>query len=125
MRKYLFTLLLAVTAATAQAAPYRYLSFCTTDGAIASFPLEGLDLAIEGNTLRVGEETLLIGNLSRMYFSDTDDTVTGIAQLQATQTVAPSATVYDLNGKKVSANEMPSGVYLVKTQGETCKMIVR
>lgn len=125
MRKYLFTLLLAVTGATAQAVPYRYLSFCTTDGAIASFPLDGIDLAIEGNTLRVGEETLLIGNLSRMYFSDTDDTVTGIAQVQTTQAVDPSATVYDLHGKKVSASEMTSGVYLVKTQGKTCKIIVR
>ncbi len=125
MRKYLFTLLLAVTGATAQAVPYHYLSFCTTDGAIASFPLDGLDLAIEGNTLRVGEETLLIDNLSHMYFSDTDDTVTGIAQVQTTQIIDQSATVYDLHGKKVPANEMTSGVYIVKTQGKTCKIIVR
>lgn len=124
MRKYLFTLLLAAMAATAQAEPYSYLSFCTTDGAVASFPVEGLDLAIEGNTLRVGEETLLISNLDRMYFSDTDNTTTGIARVQSSQ-VDPSATVYDMHGKKVTVKEMTAGVYLVKTQGKTCKMIVR
>ena len=101
-----------------------YLTLETTDGAKASIPVESLTLTISGNTLTTDSQTFLLSNLSRMYFSMTDETVSGIEEI--TSAALDEAThIYDLQGHKVSKEQMKKGVYVVKTKNKTYKMIVR
>ncbi len=103
---------------------YTYLTLETTDGAKASIPVESLTLTISGNTLTTDSQTFLLSNLSRMYFSMTDETVSGIEE--NTSAALDEAThIYDLQGHKVSKEQMKKGVYVVKTKNKTYKMIVR
>ena len=103
---------------------YTYLTFETTDGAKASIPVESLTLTISGNTLTADSQTFILSNLSRMYFSTTDETVSGIEEITST-TLDEATDIYDLQGHKVSKEKMKKGIYVVKTKNKTYKMIVR
>lgn len=108
---------------------YPYLVIETTDGAKAYFPTSSLALNISGSTLKAGSNSFTLSNLSKMYFSKSDETITGIKS--ATDgTIDETAEIYDLNGKKVATgtsgkNNLPNGVYVVKTKNRTYKMIVK
>ena len=106
MKKMILLLMALAGTLTMQAEnAYAYLTLETTDGAKASIPVESLTLTISGNTLTTDSQTFLLSNLSRMYFSMTH--------------------IYDLQGHKVSKEQMKKGVYVVKTKNKTYKMIVR
>lgn len=63
---------------TVQAGDYTYLTFETTDGAKASVSVASdVTLTISGTTLTVGSQSFTLTNLSKMYFSTSDET-TGI-----------------------------------------------
>ena len=103
---------------------YTYLTLETTDGAKASIPVESLTLTVSGNALTTDSQTFLLSNLSRMYFSMTDETISGIEEI--TSAALDEAThVYDLQGHKVSKEQMKKGIYVVKTKNKTYKMIVK
>lgn len=104
-----------------QADDYSYLTFQTTAGEKVSVSTESLTLSISGTTLTAGGNTFTLTNLSKMYFTTAD--VTAIAQVNIDE-LSEKAEIYDLKGRKVSKKEMVKGVYLVKTQGKTYKMIV-
>ena len=111
-------------ALTVQADDYPYLTFETTDGAKASVSVSSLTLTISGTTLTAGEETFTLSNLSKMYFSMTNESTTGIEE--TTSTALEEATdIYDLQGHKVSKEQMKKGIYIVKTKNRTYKMIVK
>ena len=80
MKKILLLLTMLVGAMTAQAEDYTYLTFETTDGAKASVSVASdVTLTISGATLTVGSQSFTLTNLSKMYFSTTDETgTTGI-----------------------------------------------
>ena len=65
------------------------------------------------------------------YFSTTDETATGIETIDNEQlTLDDSAEIYDLKGHKIENSkllnrELPHGVYIVKTNSRTYKMIIR
>ena len=103
---------------------YTYLTFETTDGAKASVPVESLTLTISGNTLTADSQTFILSNLSRMYFSMTDETVSGIEEITSA-TLDEATDIYDLQGHKVSKEQMRKGIYVVKTKNKTYKMIVK
>ena len=124
MKKILCLFMVLVGALTAQAANYGYLTFETTDGAKASVPVESLTLTISGTTLTAGSQQFTLSNLYKMYFSATDETVTGIEEI-TTATFDEAAEIYDLKGHKISKSEMRKGVYIVKTNSRTFKLIVR
>ena len=107
-----------------QAEKYAYLTFETTDGAKASVAVSSLTLTISGNTLTAGSQTFTLSNLSKMYFSSSDETTTGIEEITSA-TLDEAAEFYDLKGHKVSKEQMRRGVYIVKTNSRTYKMIVR
>ena len=97
-----------------------------TDGAKASVSVASLTLSINGNTLTAGSQTFTLANLSRMYFSATDETTTGIEEIESDKLLIDGSTeIYDLKGRKISKTEMKKGVYIVKTQNKTYKIIVR
>ena len=109
---------------TVQAEDYAYLTFETTDGAKASVAVSSLTLTITGSTLTAGSQTFTLSNLSKMYFTASDETATGIEEITAA-TLDEAAEIYDLQGHKVSKDQMQKGVYIVKSSSRTYKMIVR
>jgi len=112
-----------VGAQIVQAEEYAYLTFETTDGEKASVAVSSLTLTINGNTLTAGSQTFILSNLSKMYFSNTNET-TAIEEI-TTATLDEAADIYDLQGHKVTKEQMKCGVYIVKTKGRTYKMIVK
>jgi len=112
-----------VGALNVQAEEYAYLTFETTDGEKASVAVSSLTLTISGNTLTAGSQTFTLSNLSKMYFSNSDET-TAIEEI-TTATLDEAADIYDLQGHKVTKAQLKRGVYIVKTKSRTYKMIVK
>jgi len=129
MKKLLSILLMMAAALTTQAADYPYLTFVTTDGAKASVSVSSLTLTVSGTTLTAGSQQFTLTNLSKMYFSATDET-TGIGDLRTDDLQLQDAEIYDLSGKKIvnsksSNSKLPNGAYIVKTKQGTYKIIVK
>ncbi len=110
----------------ATAGEYDYLTFETTDGAKASVSVDGLTLTVSGTTLTAGDQSFTLSNLSRMYFSDADET-TGIERIydSVSSDVQSATDIYDLQGKKVTKDQMIKGVYIVKSKQGTYKIAVK
>lgn len=123
MKKFLLIMMALVGALIVQAEEYAYLTFETTDGEKASVAVSSLTLTINGNTLTAGSQTFILSNLSKMYFSNTNET-TAIEEI-TTATLDEAADIYDLQGYKVTKEQMKRGVYIVKTKSRTYKMIVK
>ena len=124
MKKILLLLTILVGTLTAQAEEYSYLTFETTDGAKASVSVSDLTLTISGTTLTAGTQSFTLSNLSKMYFSTTDESTTGIEEITSA-TLDEATDIYDLQGHKVTKEQMRRGVYIVKTKQRTYKMVVR
>ena len=124
MKKIILLLTVLAGTMTAQADSYTFLTFETTDGAKASVSVEKLVLTISGTTLTAGSQSFTLSNLSKMYFSTADETTTGIEEI--TNAALDEATdIYDLQGHKVTKEQMRKGVYIVKTKNRTYKIAVR
>jgi len=117
-------LLVALAGAlTVKADSYTYLTFETTDGEKVSVSLESLTITISGTTLTTGSQSFTLTNLSRMYFTYTDET-DGIKEV--TRDALNEATeIYDLQGHKVSNEQLKKGVYIVKTKQRTYKIVTK
>ena len=124
MRKIVLFWMALVGSLTVQAGEYAYLTFEMTDGAKASLAVASLTLTISDNMLTAGSQTFALSNLSKMYFTASDETVTGIESL-TNAAIEEAAEIYDLQGHKVSKDQMRKGVYIVKSSSRTYKMIVR
>ena len=128
MKKIVLLLMTLVGALAVQAEDtYTYLTFETTDGVKASVPVSSLTLIISGNTLTAGSESFTLSNLSKMYFSNDDET-TAINEIDYSQTddlLSESTDIYDLQGHKISREQMRKGIYIIKTKSKTYKMIVK
>ena len=127
MKKLFLFLTLMVGTLTAQADGYTYLTFETTDGAKASVDVSSLPVTInlDNSTLTIGSQTFALADLSKMYFSTQSET-TGISEeLRVNSEEFASATFYDLQGHKVTKEQMKKGVYIVKTTSKTYKIVIR
>ena len=124
MKKLFLLLTVLVTTLTVQAEGYTYLTFETTDGAKASVSVENLTLTINGTTLTAGSQQFTLSNLSKMYFSTSDETATGIEEINSAS-IEEATDIYDLQGHKVTKEQMKKGAYIVKTKSRTYKMVVR
>jgi len=127
MKKLLLTLLTVASSLSVQAYDYPYLVLETSDGTTTAFSVESLCLTISDGTLKVtnssGTKSFDPSTLSKMYFS-TDGTTDGIQNLdEAVQ--SGDAQVYDLQGRKVSLDQMMRGIYVIKTQNSTRKVTVK
>lgn len=127
MKKALITLLMAIGVMTIQAEEYTYLTFETTDGAKASVQASSTTLSISGSTLTAGNKTFTLTNLSKMYFSTTDETTTDIKSVhgEATKDLLSATEIYNLCGQRIKREEATSGAYIIKTQRGNYKIIVR
>ena len=127
MKKIFLLFMALVGALTAQAGDYTYLTFETTDGAKTSVDVSSLPVTInlDNSTLTIGNQTFALADLSKMYFS-TQSESTGISEeLRVNSEELSTATFYDLQGHKVTKEQMKKGVYIVKTNGKTYKIVVK
>ena len=127
MKKKFLLFMAFVGALTAQAGDYTYLTFETTDGAKTSVDVSSLPVTInlDNSTLTIGNQTFALADLSKMYFS-TQSESTGISEeLRVNSEELSTATFYDLQGHKVTKEQMKKGVYIVKTNGKTYKIVVK
>ena len=127
MKKFIVLLLMMMGTLGVHADSYTYLTFETTDGAKISVEASSLSITISGTTLTAGSQKFTLSNLSKMYFSTSNET-TGIDRIDNGElTIENSATaIYDLQGRKVTKDEMRSGqVYIVKTKSGTHKIAVK
>lgn len=108
---------------TVHAEDYTYLTFETTDGAKVSVEASSLTITISSTTLTAGSQSFTLSNLSKMYFSSSDET-TGIETLNLSDW-NEITDIYDLNGRKVSKDQMQRGVYVIKTKSGTHKIAVK
>lgn len=123
MKKIVLLLMAWVGAQYVLADDYAYLTFETTDGAKASVAVTALTMTVSGKTLTAGSQTFELENLSKMYFSNVDET-TGIEEVTSA-TLEEATDIYDLQGHRVDKTQMRQGVYIVKTKSRTYKMVVR
>ena len=139
MKKLSLTLLILVATLTTQASlasnpspmgegsDYTYLTFETTDGTKTSVDVSSLPVTInlDNSTLTIGSQTFALADLSKMYFSKQDET-TGISEeLRVKSEEFAAATIYDLQGHQVSKDQLRKGVYIVKSNGKTYKIVVK
>ena len=127
MKKFVLLLVALVGVLTIEAADYTYLTFETTDGTKTSVDVSSLPVTInlDNATLTIGNQTFVLADLSKMYFSTQSET-TGISQIENRELETDnSADFYDLQGHKVSKDQLRKGVYIVKTQSRTYKMVVK
>mgnify|MGYP004457939847 FL=1 len=102
---------------------YSFLTIETTDGAKTNLPVETLTMSVGDGVLTVGDQNFPLANLKKMYFSD-GNVITGIDQFTidgGDEIVA----IYDLQGRKVSKDDMQNGIFVVKTKQKSTKMIVK
>ena len=124
MKKIILFMTMMVGVLTAHADSYTFLTFETTDGAKASVSVSDMTLTISGTTLIAGTQSFTLTNLSKMYFSTSDETTTGISEVMKAD-LDEATDIYDLQGHKVTKAQMRRGVYIVKTNSRTYKMVVR
>ena len=123
MKKIVLLFMALVGALAVQAEDtYTYLTFETTDGTKASVAIESLTLSINGTTLTAGTQSFTLTNLAKMYFSTTDESTTGIESISI-ESLDEATDIYDLQGHKVTKEQMRRGVYIVKTKSKTYKMV--
>ena len=125
MKKLIVLLLMIIGTLTAHATDYTYLTFETTDGAKISVEASSLSITISGTTLTAGSQKFTLSNLSKMYFSTSNET-TGLSEELKVMSEEFATAIYDLQGRKVTKDEMRSGqVYIVKTKSGTHKIAVK
>ena len=127
MKSFILGILMMVGTLPTMAESYPYLTFELTDGAKVSVSVSSLTLSFNGNTLKAGSQTFTVSNLSKMYFSSTDETnggATAIEELTADDLEGKE--IYDLNGHRLDSDaQLPRGVYIVKSKNKTCKIVVK
>ena len=107
------------------AGDYSYLTFELTDGTKASVSVAQLSLTVNGTTLTAGSQSFTLTNLAKMYFSATDESsTTGISSIDIIGN-DDITDIYDLQGHKVTKDQMKKGVYIVKTKDRTYKIAVK
>ena len=124
MKRLLLFLMMMTGTLAMQAGDYPYLTFETTDGNKVSVSTESLTLTVSGTTLTAGNQSFTLVNLSRMYFSTSDESTTGISET-VTADLNEVTDIYDLKGNKVSRSQMQKGVYIVKTPKGTFKVTAK
>ena len=127
MKSFILGILMTIVALPMMAGDYPYLTFELTDGAKVSVPVTSLTLSVNGTTLKAGSQTFTISNLSKMYFSSTDETTNGATAIEElTADDLEGKEIYDLNGHRLDSDaQLPRGVYIVKSKNKTCKIVVR
>lgn len=122
MKKMFLTAFLVTGTLSAAADDYPYLTFETADGTKTSVSASSLTISVGDGKLTVGSQEFTLSDLSKMYFSASDETTSGIDDLNSEST-SQRTTIFDLQGRKVNQGQMKRGVYVVKTSRGTSKIM--
>ena len=76
MKKILLLLTLMMGTLATHADDFPYLTFEMTDGTKVSVEVSSLTISISGTTLTAGGESFTLSDLSRMFFSTSDESST-------------------------------------------------
>lgn len=123
MKKMFLLLTIMIGTLMVHAENYTYVTFETTDGMKVSVSAASLSITISEMTLTAGDRTFPLSNLTKMYFSNSDET-SGIKIITADE-LNEASEIYDLNGSKVSKKQLQTGVYVIKSKKETYKIVVK
>ena len=134
MKKVMFLIVACLPLLAAHAESYPYLTFQKADGSLQSIGVEALEMTFQDGKLvysnSTGTGTLKLADLAAMYFSSTDataitsptaDSGDGKVEVFSLQGVS-YGTFANLQAMKES---VPTGTYIVKTNGKTQKIAVR
>ena len=133
MKRKLMTLVAIVGTLSAWADDYPYLVFQNADGSVKTVAVESLTITFSDGKLLAtnvaGTETFALSDLSKMYFSSD---ATGIEEIENGKWKMENSEIFSISGQKMSnvksqvANgQMPKGIYVVKENGKTRKVIVK
>ena len=140
MKRLLFSLLCAVMALTASAQSLDYIVLQKADGQRVEMPAAGLKITFANQTLHAvsGEQVMdfQLADLTKMFFSNTPTGVDNLmaqqeqvrivnGRLQVNAPVGTKVSVYTLDGRQVAGTCRPHGVYLVKVNGRTYKLMAK
>lgn len=124
MKKLLMTVIVMTGMLPALAGDYSYLTFELTDGTKTSVSSTALTITIQNGKLMVGSQEFNLTDLSKMYFSISDESADGIEEVNISN-LDEVTDIYDLQGRKVNKEQMKSGIYVIKTKKGTFKVSVR
>ena len=124
MKKLLMTVIVMTGILPALADDYSYLTFELTDGTKTSVSSTALTITIQNGKLMVGSQEFNLTDLSKMYFSFSDDSADVIKEVNRDD-FEEVTDIYDLQGRKVNEEQMKSGIYVIKTKKGTFKVSVR
>ncbi len=133
MKKFLIPTMALMLAMSASAETYPYLSFQTVDGSVVSLKSSNLNLTIEDGKLVVqndeGSNKFVLTDLARMFFSQSTETaITNLnTDVNSTLQVYTTSGVFlgEFDSERSLRRSVPSGIYVVKTNGKTLKMAVK
>lgn len=128
MKKFFILSLLAATSGTVLADDYAYLVFTLTDGSTQSIATEGLSLKFNDTdlTAKSGTNALTFSltSLKKMEFSN--DGTSGIETVDCSKgNIDSSSEIYDLQGHRVTKEQMRKGIYIVKDKNRTYKVNIK
>lgn len=124
MKKLLMTVIVMTGMLPALAGDYSYLTFELTDGTKTSVSSTALTITIQNGKLMVGSQEFNLTDLSKMYFSFSDDSADVIKEVNRDD-FEEVTDIYDLQGRKVNEEQMKSCIYVIKTKKGTFKVSVR
>ena len=125
MKKVILSLSMLAGSLSAMAEDYPYLTFETANGTKTSISTSSLTISIQDGKLMAGSMELTLADLSKMYFSTSDET-TGISEELIVNSDELATAIYDLNGRQVQKDQMRSGqVYIVKTKSGIRKIAMK
>lgn len=134
MKKFLTIMAALLIAISMQAYDYPYLSFQTSEGTVQSVSVNELIITFSNGQLVLtntdGSQTFSLSDLSYMFFSKEQNT-TGVTRIEDVSNQAVE--VFTLNGlvigrfeslQKAKA-ELKPGLYFIKSNGKTQKVVIR
>lgn len=133
----MFLIMACLPLLAAHAESYPYLTFQKADGSLLSVGVESLEMTFQDGNLvytnSAGTGTLTLADLATMYFSSTDAT-TAITSLTADSSDGKGKVeAFSLQGMSYGTfanlqamkENVPTGMYIVKTNGKTQKIAVK
>ncbi len=141
-KSLLTTILAACTALTMQAQELGYLTFLTTGGNELSFPANGLKITFGNGTMPAVSgalsKTFQLADLSTLRFTDTPTAINGIETasrqdahiengwLKTSAGLAGQrARIYRTDGRQAYDGTLTGGIYIVKINGKTYKVLAQ
>lgn len=142
MKSLLLTLALALGATTVSAQNFDSLKLQQKDGTEKTISLEGLKITFNNGNLVAANakqtETVSLDKMAKMYFFDTttgiDDATVAAGEVSVSivngklNVEAPkgsSVRVYNVEGRQMQQDNLQKGVYIVRVNDQTFKVLAR